>query len=168
MSPPEMSQLQTKCRFIISVRSAERSHIDFIWQRKMVTSKSTGRLTLGRSSATMVLSAFRTLSVNKKTKQMTEVKLVKPEKGSDIYMIIKDTYKSVMNQMLMNEDMFKREGTPDNNHLIECSISRKLQLFSCIVASPRSSTDASSQQEPKHHTWKCHQTSINMVSRQDQ
>lgn len=59
---------------------------------------------------------------------MNEEKFLKPDKGFGVGIMTEYAYKLKMNQILMSKDTFKIGDTPDNNHLIEFSVSRKLHI----------------------------------------
>lgn len=61
----------------------------------------------------------------KKLKQITEVKTLKSDKRSGVVTMIKDTHRSIMNQIRTRKDKFDK----DINHLSECSISLKLHIL---------------------------------------
>lgn len=60
---------------------------------------------------------------------MIEVEFLKPDKHSGAIVMTKDTYRTKMNQMLMDENNFEIDETLDNNYIKECSVGSKLQIL---------------------------------------
>ncbi|VDP80938.1 unnamed protein product [Echinostoma caproni] len=62
-------------------------------------------------------------------RMMSELKFLKPDKGSGVVIMTKESYKEKMNRILSDDSKFKADKTPDNGTLTEKMITRKLQIL---------------------------------------